>query len=131
MLLIFIMMATTFTIFMMVVVTTSTIFMMVMVTTTFTIFMMVMVAALAIAVVVVVTTTFTIMVVMMVTATAATLLLRQILAMQALAKLFLSSITNLYNLTLEIQHLTGHRMIEIHGNSIFLNGNNLTVNNMT
>ncbi len=130
MLLIFIMMATAFTIFMMVVVTTSTIFMMVMVTT-FTIFMMVMVTALAIAVVVVVTTTFTIMVVMMVTATAATLLLRQILAMQALAKLFLSSITNLYNLTLEIQHLTGHRMIEIHGNSIFLNGNNLTVNNMT
>ena len=123
-------MATAFTIFMMVVVTTSTIFMMVMVTTS-TIFMMVMVAALAIAVVVVVTTTFTIMVVMMVTATAATLLLRQILAMQALAKLFLSSITNLYNLTLEIQHLTGHRMIEIHGNSIFLNGNNLTVNNMT
>ena len=119
MLLIFIMMATAFTIFMMVMVTTSTIF------------MMVMVAALAIAVVVVVTTTFTIMVVMMVTATAATLLLRQILAMQALAKLFLSSITNLYNLTLEIQHLTGHRMIEIHGNSIFLNGNNLTVNNMT
>ncbi len=119
MLLIFIMMATAFTIFMMVVVTTFTIFMMVMVTTS-TIFMMVMV-----------TTTFTIMVVMMVTATAATLLLRQILAMQALAKLFLSSITNLYNLTLEIQHLTGHRMIEIHGNSIFLNGNNLTVNNMT
>ena len=119
MLLIFIMMATAFTIFMMVVVTTSTIFMMVMVTTS-TIFMMV-----------VVTTTFTIMVVMMVTATAATLLLRQILAMQARAKLFLSSITNLYNLTLEIQHLTGHRMIEIHGNSIFLNGNNLTVNNMT
>lgn len=131
MLLIFIMMATAFTIFMMVVVTTSTIFMMVVMATTFTIFMMVMVAALAIAVVVVVTTTFTIMVVMMVTATAATLLLRQILAMQALAKLFLSSITNLYNLTLEIQHLTGHRMIEIHGNSIFLNGNNLTVNNMT
>lgn len=119
MLLIFIMMATVFTIFMMVMVTT------------FTIFMMVMVAALAIAVVVVVTTTITIMMVMMVTATAATLLLRQILAMQALAKLFLSSITNLYNLTLEIQHLTGHRMIEIHGNSIFLNGNNLTVNNMT
>lgn len=119
MLLIFIMMATAFTIFMMVMVTT------------FTIFMMVMVAALAIAVVVVVTTTITIMMVMMVTATAATLLLRQILAMQALAKLFLSSITNLYNLTLEIQHLTGHRMIEIHGNSIFLNGNNLTVNNMT
>ena len=108
MLLIFIMMATAFTIFMMVVVTTSTIFMMVMMTTTFSVFM-----------------------VMMVTATAATLLLRQILAMQALAKLFLSSITNLYNLTLEIQHLTGHRMIEIHGNSIFLNGNNLTVNNMT
>ena len=111
-------MATAFTIFMMVVVTTFTIFMMVVVTTS-TIFMMVMM------------TTFTIFMVMMVTATAATLLLRQILAMQALAKLFLSSITNLYNLTLEIQHLTGHRMIEIHGNSIFLNGNNLTVNNMT
>ena len=124
-------MATAFTIFMMVVVTTTfTIFMMVVVTA-FTIFMMVMVAALAIAVVVVVTTTFSVFMVMMVTATAATLLLRQILAMQALAKLFLSSITNLYNLTLEIQHLTGHRMIEIHGNSIFLNGNNLTVNNMT
>ena len=113
-------MATAFTIFMMVMMTTFTIFMMVMVTTTFTIFMMVMV-----------TTTFSVFMVMMVTATAATLLLRQILAMQALAKLFLSSITNLYNLTLEIQHLTGHRMIEIHGNSIFLNGNNLTVNNMT
>lgn len=120
MLLIFIMMATAFTIFMMVVVTTTfTIFMMVMMTTS-TIFMMVVVA-----------TTFSVFMVMMVTATAATLLLRQILAMQALAKLFLSSITNLYNLTLEIQHLTGHRMIEIHGNSIFLNGNNLTVNNMT
>ena len=119
MLLIFIMMATASTIFMMVVVTTSTIFMMVMMTTS-TIFMMVMV-----------TTTVSVFMVMMVTATAATLLLRQILAMQALAKLFLSSITNLYNLTLEIQHLTGHRMIEIHGNSIFLNGNNLTVNNMT
>lgn len=112
-------MATAFTIFMMVVVTALAIGVVVVVATS-TIFMMVMV-----------TTSTIFMMVMMVTATAATLLLRQILAMQALAKLFLSSITNLYNLTLEIQHLTGHRMIEIHGNSIFLNGNNLTVNNMT
>ena len=64
-------------------------------------------------------------------ATAATaLLLRQVFAVEAFLKLFLCSVANGKNLALEVEGLAGHGMVEIHGNGVFLNSYNLTVNNM-
>ena len=51
--------------------------------------------------------------------------------MQALFELLLGSIAHLQDLPLEIKHLSGHRMIEIHGNTVLLNLYNPSVDYLT
>ena len=80
---------------------------------------MAMSAAAVVAVVVVAVAVIVVAVIMMMPAptalvAAAAVILRQELAVQTVLQFGLGSIPHTHDLTLEIQSLTGHRMIEIH-----------------
>ena len=59
---------------------------------------------------------------------AAATFLRREFAMQAFGQFLLGSVTYRDNLSLEIQCLASHRMIEVHGHCIFVNLGNRALN---
>ena len=89
-----------------------------------------MMMATAFAVLVVVVAAALAVTVVMVTAAATALFLRQVFAVETFLKLFLRGVANRKNLTLEIKGFACHGVVEIHGNGVFLNCYNFTVNYM-